>query len=262
MSPPGFDLLAPGSAATAILVGSRVSGLFLVAPIFSGKNVPMKLRAGLILLFTILLQPVARASAGVPVLTPATMLSETLIGFAIGFGAAVLVGAAATAGDFMAVQSGLAGAASLDPITMQSSPTLSQFTQLLAITLLLVSNGHLLMIEALAGTLHAMPVGRLVDMQAGLGVMVGLASHLFVLGIQLAAPVLATVFIATMALGMLGRAAPQLQVLSVAFQIQIGVTFIALAAAIPVLATFFAGWTGVYESLLTPILGAMGAGGG
>ena len=139
------DPFAPGYAATLVLLACRVAGMVLVAPVFSAKTVPVRVRTGALVLLTMLLAPSAHAALGgqVPEITPATFLTESVIGFAIGFGAAVLVGAAETAGDLMSTSIGLSGASLLDPMSGASSTALAQFGQLFAVTVLLAVNGHL-----------------------------------------------------------------------------------------------------------------------
>src|SRR4051812_10207326 len=103
-----FDLFAPGSATILVLLAARVGGLVMVAPIFSTKNVPLAVRACIIVLLTALMQPVAMSQAtSFPTITPETFMGETLVGFALGLGAALLVGAASVAGDVMGMQIGL-----------------------------------------------------------------------------------------------------------------------------------------------------------
>jgi flagellar biosynthesis protein FliR len=103
-----FDLFAPGSAPALALFGARVSGLVLVAPVFSARLVPVSVRTALVILLTVLLQPVAMTHlTAAPALTPTSLLSETLVGFAIGMGAAIFVGAAEAAGELLAIQIGL-----------------------------------------------------------------------------------------------------------------------------------------------------------
>jgi flagellar biosynthesis protein FliR len=257
------DLFADGSAATALLTAARVGGLILIAPMFAARTVPMAIRTAMLVVLTIVLQPVAFAdSAGVaPVLTPVTLLSETLIGFAIGLGAALFVGAAEAAGDLLAVQMGLSGAASLDPLTAVSVPVLGQFCHLFALTLMLAMDAHLLMIDSVAASFRYIPVGSPVDASAGLRAMAGLGSTLFVLGLRFAGPVIVTVLIANVALAVLGRAAPQLQIISVAFPLQIGVGLLALTASLPLIATFFGAWPAEYDALITRLLGALRGGG-
>ena len=117
-----FDPFAPGSAETLALFGARVGGMMLVAPSFSSNLVSRQARVALTVVLTVLLQPAALASVhGVPAMTATAFLSETIIGFAIGFGAALFIGAAETAGDVMSIQIGLSGAAILDPTDLSST---------------------------------------------------------------------------------------------------------------------------------------------
>jgi flagellar biosynthetic protein FliR len=256
-----FDPFAPGSATVLALLGLRLAGLVLVAPVFSAKPIPPMLKAGLVVLLTIVLQPAARASVGPDVaLTMTTAFGETLVGFAIGLGAALLVGAAEAAGEVMAIQIGLSGAAVLDPMTNQQGPALGQFTSFFAITLMLALDAHLVMIDAVATSTRVLPLGAPLDLAGGARMMVGMGAQLFALGLRFAAPVIAVVLITNCALAVLGRAAPQLNILSVAFPLQIGVGLFAFAATIPVIAMFFNGWSGNYQSYLTHTLGVLAGG--
>lgn len=255
------ELLAPGAVTTVVLFASRVGGLLLIAPVFSSRTVPMAVRTALLVLLTWLLAPVAvRAQAGAPALTPAAMLTETLVGLAIGLGAALLVGAAEAMGDLLAVNIGLSGASVLDPLTAYSVPVLGQFTNLLALTLLLSSDAHLLMLDALSASTRLLPVGAPLDAQAGFATMAGLGSMLFALGLRFAAPVIAVVLLANTALAILTRVAPQVNVLSIAFPLQIGVGLLALLASLPLLAGFFTGWEGFYDEILGRVFGALAGG--
>ena len=89
MTPGSFDPTAPGALALVALLGMRVGGLLLIAPALSGRPVPVMVRAGVLVLLTILLVPAGAAAAGgaVPRVTPATLVCETLIGMALGLGA-------------------------------------------------------------------------------------------------------------------------------------------------------------------------------
>ena len=255
-----FDLFAPGAATTLVLLAARVSGLVMVAPIFSTKSVPVAVRACIIVLLTALMQPVAMGQAvTAPVITPETFMGETLVGFALGLGAALLVGAASVAGDVMGMQIGLSGAAILDPMSNTSENVLGVFGNLFAITLLLAVDAHLVMIDAIAQSVRAIPVGSGLHSE-GMRTMVRGGSVLFGLGLQFAAPVTATVLVANTALAILGRAAPSLNVLSLAFPIQIGIGLLALSASIPFIGAFYHGWSGVYMNTLHRVFNAFAHG--
>ena len=259
---PSFDLFAPGSAAVLALFGARVGGLVLVAPVFSAKIVPVTLRTAVLVVITVLLTPVAMTHVTTPPdLTPTAFLSETLVGFAIGMGAAIFVGAAEAAGELLALQIGLSGAAVMDPLTQTQGPALGQFLNFYAVALLLALNAHLVMLDALAASLQHVPVGSTVDIQAGAASLVSLGSTLFALGLRFAAPVVALVLIGNVALAVLSRAAPQLNILSLAFPVQIGLGLFAFGAALPMIALWFQGWDGAYDGVLTRLFESFAAGG-
>jgi flagellar biosynthesis protein FliR len=239
-------------------VGARVGGLILIAPVFSAKTVPMRLRAVLILLLTVMLLPAAGPAP--EAITVVGLLGETLIGFAIGFGAAVFVGAAESAGDYLSVQIGLSGAALFDPMSGHQTAVLGQLMRLFALTMLLAADAHLIMIDAVAASFDWIAVGGAVDTSAGLAALVGTGSMLFTLGFRFAAPVIVTVLMANVALAVLTRAAPQVNILGVAFPLQIALGLFALAASIPLMGTLFADWAGNYDSLVGRLLGALAGG--
>lgn len=254
-----LDLFAPGTGSVLALLGARVSGLLLVAPVFSARNVPAMVKAGLVVLLTVLMTPMATAAleGATPVVTPATVLTEALVGFAIGLGAALLVGAAEAAGELMAIQIGLSGAAILDPISQTNVPALGQLMKLVALAMMFALDLHLVMLDAVAASARVLPVGAPIDTAAGLAEMVGAGSTLFVLGLRFAAPVVAAVLLANVALAVLSKAAPQLNVLQVAFPIQIAVGLAAFAASLPLIATFFTGWVASYDGIVGRVFDAL-----
>lgn len=253
-----FDAFAPGSIQTLVLLGARVGGLIMIAPVFSTKAVPVKVRTVVILLLTALLQPLALAHTGAaPAITPATFVGETLVGFALGLGAAILVGAADTAGEFLAMQIGLSGAAILNPLSNEQGPALGMLMNMFAVALLLSLDAHLVMLDALAASVREVPVGAPLDLRAGMGAMVSTGTALFSLGLRFAAPVIAAVLIGNVALAVLGRAAPQLNILGVAFPVQIAIGLFTLAASLPFIATWFTGWQSAYTTMLSHVMGAL-----
>lgn len=248
-----LDLFAPRSPATLVLVGARVSGLMLLAPSLSATIVPRLVKVGLIVLFTVLMQPAVLPLAEQAVLSPGAIAGEVLVGLAIGLGAALIVGAAETAGDLMAVQIGLSGTAILDPMDNSQLPSLGVFTRLFAVTLLLTMGLHEVMLRALAESFVAMPPGAARDLAGGLEALVGSGSTLFLLGLRFAAPVIAVVLLVNVALAILSRAAPQFNLLSVSFPIQIALGLFALAATLPAMGRTLAAWPTAYGDIVARI---------
>lgn len=246
-----FDPLAPGSAATLVLVGTRVGGVLMLAPTFASQAVPRLVRVAALVLFTVLLQPAVLAQGATATLTPTSLLVELLVGCAIGLAAALIVGAAEMAGDVMAVQIGLSGAAILDPIdTSAQLPVLGVFMRMFTVTLLLTLDLHAVMLTALSDSFTAIAPGSEVSLRGGAEALVASGSALFTIGVRFAAPVIATVLVANIALAILTRAAPQINLLSVSFPVQIALGLFVLAAALPSLGQTLSGWPTVYRDLL------------
>ncbi len=241
-----IDLFAPGAPATLVLLACRVGGMLLVAPVYSAKTVPMKLRTGLLLLITVLLAPAAHAAAmragAPPEITPTNFVTEMIIGFAMGFGAAVLIGAMETAGDLASTAIGLSGASLLDPLNGSSSSLLAQLGQMFGVTVLLAVDGHIVMLDALAESSRALPVGGGINLHDGLYALLAQGTTLFLLGLRFAAPVIAASMIGNVALAVLSRVAPSLNVLNIAFPLQIAFGLLALTASLTFVATWMTGW--------------------
>lgn len=258
ISLPVFDVFAPGAVSVLVLVGARVGGLVLVAPVFSARPVPMTIKTGLVVMLSILMVPVAQSQlTGPPVLNPMSILGETMVGFALGIGAALLIGAAESAGELLSIQIGLSGAAIVDPMSAQQSTSLGQLMHLFAIVLMLTLNGHFVMLDALAVSARRIPVGTVPAIAEGMRGLVSLGGTLFAMGLQFAAPVIAVVLVANVALAVLSRAAPQLNILQLAFPIQIIVGLGTLLATLPFISAWFLGWEASYDALLTRAIGAL-----
>lgn len=252
------DLLTTGGAATFILLAMRIGGLVLIAPVFSSKQVPMKLRTAIIVIFSVVLVPVARAHAHIPPqITPLTFLSETVIGFGLGLGTAIVIGAASAAGDLMSVQMGLAGASVLDPMTNIQVPVLGQFMTAFVTLLLFSSGGHLVMLQGLGSSLDVLPIGSIPDIGAGALAMAKMGGQLLSLGVMFSAPVMAATMLTNVSLAILTRAAPQLQIITVAFPLQIIAGLFTLAAGLSLTAVWFTGWPAFHDGLLDRMLGPM-----
>ena len=239
------DFLAPGVAAGFVLTALRVGGLLLVAPIWSAQPVPMRLRTALIVIFAAMLTPIALSGVNAEALriTPATFLGESAVGMVIGLAAAIVVAAAEAAGEQMTVSIGLSGAAIFDPINNTQGALLAPFMQMLSVVILLIAGGHLVMIRAVAESFAVMPIGAPLDIGAGFGAVVPMARSLFSSGMQFAAPVIASVLVLNIALAVLGRAAPKLQIMSVAFPLQIGVGLLTLAGSMALIIQMMSNWT-------------------
>jgi flagellar biosynthetic protein FliR len=226
---------------TAFLMSVRLGAVFLLAPFFSAAAVSRGVRGALLVVLVILLYPAARTAQPVAI-TAAAIAGEALVGAVIGVGAALLVAAAELAGDVIAAQSGLAGASSLDPISNASTPTVSQFMNLLVVALLFAANAHVVLLEAVADSLRALPLGTMGNAPDALAHLMAQVPTMFLIGLRLAAPVIAVVMLANVAMGALARAAPQMNVFILVYPVQIALAIGVLALALPFVGLLLAGW--------------------
>jgi len=231
-------ILAEGS--TAALLAARLGGLVLVAPIYSSRTIPIRARATVLILLTVALLPSVATVTVTP--SPVRLIVESGIGLIIGLAASFYIAGATGAGDLLATQMGLSAATVLNPASGESVPILGQFAQLMALAIILSLGGHLLMIEAVSESLAIAPLGEAVTIEGGLLGLVELAGRVFMIALRFAAPIIAILLVGNVVLGVLGRAAPQMNLLMVAFPVQIGVGLLALAAAIPIIGTILGSW--------------------
>ncbi|MFQ5538172.1 MAG: flagellar biosynthetic protein FliR [Gemmatimonadota bacterium] len=258
-----LDLFAPEGRVVVTLLLFRLTGLLWLAPVFSSRAIPGKIRVAAALLLTFMLMPLAAESLprGTELTAP-HILSEILIGMILGLGAAIFVGAAEAAGDMLAVQMGLSGANVLDPMSETQLPVLGQFLGLFTVSLMLATGGHLVILDSLTASFAVLPLGSGLQTSPGVAAVIRLGGSLLWLGLKFAAPVVAAMMVGNVALGILARTVPQLNVLMVAFPVQIAIGLFVLGAALPLMAGFFGGWNGMYRELVGGLLSRFGPGPG
>lgn len=242
----------------SVLMAARLGGLLLVAPMFAARAVPTRVRIGILVALSVALHPVAGPASVTQALTPVSLLTETVIGLIVGLGAAIFIAGAETAGEWAAVQMGLAGATTVNPLSTESTPVLGNFLSMTAIALLLAVDGHIVMIEAVVATTDLIPLGGEFS-SAGAQHTVGvLGVNLFLTGLRFAAPVVAVLLVVNVGLGILARTSPQLNLLMVAFPVQIGLGLLAFVLGLPLLTGVFGSWPVLFEDLLGRSMAGLG----
>jgi flagellar biosynthetic protein FliR len=229
--------------AAFFLVLARIGPLFVVAPLFSSKMIPVRARGVAAVALAIGMSPLALNDGKVP--TDALSLAgligkEALVGFAFAFSISVLFAAVSIAGSFLDTLIGFSYGGLVDPVNGNQSSVLSQLYTLVGVMVFIAIGGDGWMIQGLAKTYDL--VG-LTEMPA-IGAMVGGAQHtfatIFISAVEIAAPVLIALIITDAGFGVVSRVMPQLNVFAVGFPAKILVGFLIVAASLP----FVAGWIG------------------
>lgn len=199
---------------------TRISGVFLAMPLIGARVVPARVRLALSFMMAVLVGPLLPAMPDVPLLSLEMMaitISQLVIGLAMGFSLQVFMQIFVLAGQVIAGKLGLGFAAMNDPSTGVSVPLLSQFYSITVTLLFFAVDAHLLVIEALAASFYSIPVGPVgLDRQALL-MIVGLGSWMFSSSIIIALPLLTALLVVNLAFGVMGRAAPQMNIFAVGF---------------------------------------------
>lgn len=214
---------------------ARVLGLVATAPVFNNASLPMrvKLMTGLAVTFA-----VAPMLPPLPQLAPASwaglaiFLQQGLIGIALGFTMRVVFAGIDLAGELIGLQMGLGFALFYDPQNAGQSPIVAEFVGLLALLFFLALNGHLVMLGLLAESFSVLPVG-LSPFPAGWATLLGWAAAIFSIGVLLALPVIGALLVANIALGVLTKVAPTLNLFAVGFPITLMAGFAMLALTMP-----------------------------
>lgn len=217
---------------------ARILGLITAAPLFNNRMVParIKLAAGI----TIAVAVIPNLPPPPPIPTDswwalAILAQQALIGVAIGFLMRLFFAAVDVAGEMIGLQMGLSFAVFFNPQTGGQSSVVAEFLGLLALMIFLALNGHLMLVEVLVASFEWLPIGEPVD-RGGWLLIVRYAAVMFSLGILLALPMVAALLITNIALGVLTRSAPQLNLFAVGFPVTLSVGFAVLLVSL----SFFA----------------------
>ncbi len=253
MTPELLRLIGVGDWPAFVLVSARVAGLFLTAPLWSTTGLPRSVRSAAAVLFSVALVPAVLPVAPIPddVLAAAVMLAgETLLGLAIGLTGALLMHGVLVAGEVASLQMGLSLGQAIGSMPEGASVGVGQLNGYFASLIYLSLGGHLTLYQALAASFAAVPPGRAVLGVAGGRMVAELAGTVFSAGIRATAPVMVALLLANLALAILGKAVPQLNVMMLSFPITIAVGMIALGASLPFLAAYLAGQVDMLPALL------------
>ncbi len=220
-----------------VLTGVRVSGLLFLAPVFGQKGIPQIHRVWMTLLLALLLLPAthpgeavgAEGAAFIPLVA-----RELAVGLLLGFVVLLSLSSAKYAGQMVGVHIGFGLANIVDPVTQEQGTLIDQFQGLMVLVLFLSLGGHRMLLEALAASFQLVPLGQ-AQLPSGIADgLVRLFCEVVVLGIQIAIPVLSAVFLTELAIGILSRGVPTLNIFTVGLPLRIVVGVLVLAATLPV----------------------------
>lgn len=221
------------------LVFLRMVSALVAMPVFGYRGVPLVVKIGLAAFLAYLLLPGIRppqglilGSAGLPMLI-ALALPEIAAGLLVGLVAHFIFYGVQLSGQYLGLQMGFGIVNVMDPQTEEQISIIAQLQYLFATLIFITFNGHHFLLTGLQQTYQAAPLGG-VHFPAGLiATFVKLSGDLFIAGVKIAAPVMAALFLSEVALGIIARTVPQMNIFIVGFPLKIGVGLLALALSWP-----------------------------
>lgn len=224
--------------AVFLLVLARTSAWVMTAPLFSSKGIAGTARLAMAIGLSLFLAPLATKVAPPtdPIAFAGVALGQVLIGLGLGWITGLFFSVFEMAGSMIDASSGMAIASQLDPVSGNQNAVYARFTNVLFMTLLVVTNAHLTLVAGFVRSFSAVPADQFPVLSAGSAGMAGRAvAGLMVAALEIAAPVLGALFLTEVALALAARFAPQANVFAVGLPLKMLVSLLAMGTALVLL---------------------------
>jgi flagellar biosynthesis protein FliR len=245
------------------LVFIRVVTALAVLPVFGHTAFPATAKAGLAGVITLLLVPALAAQLPPP---SGTILDyfllamrETVCGLLLGFAGHFVFYAVEIAGQLIGFQAGFSVVSSIDPNTESQSTVITQFYNIVALLIFVTMNGQHMLLQALADSFKIVPVGHMfADGRLSEWTLTAV-TKVMVDGIRLAAPLMVTLFLTDIGLGILTRVAPTLNVFVLGFPLKVAITLLMLSTTLGAVVMVFTGQVGHFMQAMPSFLKLLAA---
>jgi flagellar biosynthesis protein FliR len=223
---------------TALLLASvRAAAWLVVCPPFNSRIVPAPVKALLALALSLPLVP--QLSAQVPALDAGALIvasvEQAVVGVALGFVTALFFAAIQAAGDLIDTFGGFSLSFAFDPMSASQSSVFGRFYNLVAVTLLFITDGHQMVLRGFLQSYQTLPLdGTLSLARLGTVLSHGLPA-MFMAALQIAGPLIAVLFLTDVAFGLLNRVAPALNAFALGFPAKILITLVLGGTAVAAL---------------------------
>jgi flagellar biosynthesis protein FliR len=226
-----------------LLVLVRMTSFFMTAPVFSYRTIPAQFKIGLAVAFSLIItmtldQSHLQFSADFPLL----VLKEAIVGLALGFVAGIIFNAVHVAGAFIDLQMGLSVANLIDPNSGIQTPITGQFLYIIMIVFLFTIDAHHMLLNGIFYSYQMVPIDK-IDLPLFDGpstqMIVQLFVKMFAVAFQMALPIVGSLFLVDVAVGIVARTVPQLNVFVVGLPLKVGVGLLILFIIMPLYVTMF-----------------------
>jgi flagellar biosynthetic protein FliR len=210
---------------------TRILIILSTIPVLGGQSIPAQFRIAFGFVLAIILvpwQPLPANAEAMGLLSFAfAIFKELIIGLLAGFAGILTFGVTQIAGEVMGLGSGFGSSRVFNPAMSEASSAFNQLFTIVALMLFLVTNSHHIVIAALAKTFEVIPVNGDIPLNS-LPIVAQMTSQLVAAGIQIAFPVMVSLTLTDIALGLIARVAPQVQIYFLGLPLKVGVSLFAL----------------------------------
>lgn len=226
-----------------LLVFSRFMGIFFLTPVIGSRNIPIHIKVGLSVLMAFATFPFVAVTGDLnmdnPFMYATSVMKELAVGLLIGYVGLMFFSAILIAGQIIDMQMGFGLVNVIDPLSQAQVPVMGQLKYLVATLIFLMVNGHHWFVLAIARSFEIIPMGSFAVTPKLSSALLIAFSDVFLMALKIALPIVGTLFLVDIALGILARTMPQMNVFIVGFPLKIGVGLAMFIAVLP----FFANLT-------------------
>lgn len=214
----------------------RIGAMLIAMPVIGTRLVPTRVKIILTFVLSVLVLPLLPQIPQVEALSMQGIIisaQQILIGLSMGFTLQLVFGALMIAGESIAMSMGLGFASMVDPTNGVNVPVISQFFIIIGTLLFLALGGHLLLIQLVVSSFQSLPISPTGVARDSFWALFAWGSQMFIGALWVAIPALVSMLVITLSMGVMTRAAPQLNIFSVGFPVSMFMGFIILALVIP-----------------------------
>ncbi len=225
-----------------LLIFARISGFLSTVPIFSFKTLPTQVRVFFALWLSLLLFPITKSSINVSFLSlfyAIFLAKEVLVGITLGYSVTLVFAGIQLAGEYIDLHIGFGMSNIFDPQAETQLPVTSQFIYLISVLIFIGLGGHYVLIKSISDSFLYIPLGGATYHPQITTRVLDLFIFFFKLSIRIAAPVLASMFLVHVAMGIISRVAPQLNVFIVVFPLKLFLGLMMLYLSFPYIVAIF-----------------------
>ena len=223
-----------------LLILVRMSSLFVITPVFGGRNVPSYLKIAFAFFCSVILVTLIKdvaVDATNVYSYAALILKELAIGIILGYTSYLVFSALFLAGQIIDTQIGFGMVNVLDPMHDSQIPLTGNFIYIITLLIFVMMNGHHVLLTALFKSYNVLPINSFAFNDVLYNNMLNIFFETFALGFKISIPILAASLLAEISLGILAKTVPQMNVFVVGMPLKVGVGLVTLLAMMPMFIT-------------------------